>query len=72
MFKEFASFIFIRQIKDTFEIYMLFSSSSSIFLLDAQCTTQIIILTLMLDARSCMITPVENLLKTDTFLVVVL
>jgi len=51
---------------------MLFSSSSSIFLLDAQCTTQIIILTLMLDARSCMITPVENLLKTDTFLVVVL
>jgi len=61
MFKEFASLVSVPQVKGMIDIYMLFSSSSNIFLLDAQCTTQIIILTLMLDARPCMITPVENL-----------
>jgi len=59
MFKEFASLVSVPQVKGMIDIYMLFSSSSNIFLLDAQCTTQIIIL--MLDARPCMITPVENL-----------
>jgi len=56
-----VSVVSIWQVNNDGDIYLLFSSSSSIFLLDAQCTTQIIILTLMLDARPCMITPVENL-----------
>jgi len=47
MLKEFANFIFIHQIKGMIE--MRFHSSAGIFLLDAQCTPKIIILTLMLD-----------------------